>query len=114
MVPVYQLKKRFLQYLQQHQRLMRWVLKAPDHVYSLEALLSVFPDAVVIQTHCNPLQGLKSSIYLNWVLHGLYGRPDDPIQLAEREARLLADTTDRLIRFRDEHPELSERSIDVN
>jgi hypothetical protein len=89
-------------------------LKAPDHVYGLEALFSVFPDAVVIQTHRDPLEILKSSIHLNLVLRGLYGRPDDPIQLAEREARVLAGMTGRLIRFRDAHPELAERFVDVN
>jgi hypothetical protein len=89
LVQVYQWERRFLQHLQQNQRVTRWVLKAPDHAYALEALFSVFPDAVVIQTHRDPLQVLKSSIHLNWVLRGLCGRPDDPIQLAEREARVL-------------------------
>jgi hypothetical protein len=112
--PVYQWERRFLQHLQQNRSHTRWVLKAPDHVYGLEALFSVFPDAYVIQTHRDPLQVLKSSIHLNWVLRGLYSRPDDPIQLAEREARVLAGMTDRLIRFRDAHPELAERFVDVN
>ena len=114
LVPVYQWEKRFLQHLQHNQSVRRWVLKAPDHVYGLEALFSVFPDALVIHTHREPLQVLKSSIHLNWVLRGLYGRPDDPIQLAEREARALAGMTDRLMRFRDAHPELAERFVDVN
>ncbi len=114
LVPVYQWEKRFLQHLRHNQSVRRWVLKAPDHVYGLEALFSVFPDALVIHTHREPLQVLKSSIHLNWVLRGLYGRPDDPIQLAEREARALAGMTDRLMRFRDAHPELAERFVDVN
>ena len=114
LVPVYEWERRFLQHLQQNQPGRRWVLKAPDHIYGLESLFSVFPDAVVIQTHRDPLQVLKSSIHLNWVLRGFYGRPDDPIQLAEREARVLAGATDRLIRFHDAHPELAERFVDVN
>jgi hypothetical protein len=114
LVPVYQWERRFLQHLQQNQRSTRWVLKAPDHVYALDALFSVFPDAMVIQTHRDPLEVLKSSIYLNWVLRGLYGRRDDPIQLAEREARVLAGMTDRLMRFRAAHPELAERFVDVH
>ncbi len=113
LVPVYHWERRFLQHLQQNQRVTRWVLKAPDHAYGLEALFSVFPDAVVIQTHRDPLQVLKSSIHLNWVLRGLYAQPGDPIQLAEREARVLAGMTDRLIRFRAAHPELAERFVDV-
>ena len=114
LVPVYQWERRFLQHLQQNQRATRWVLKAPDHVYALEALFSVFPDAVVIQTHRDPLQVLKSSLHMNWVLRGLYGRLDDPIQLAEREARVLAGMADCLMRFRDGRPELAERFVDVS
>jgi Sulfotransferase family len=114
LAPVYQWERRFLQHLQQNQRAIRWVLKAPDHVYALEALFSVFPDAMVIQTHRDPLQVLKSSLHLNWVLRGLYGRLDDPIRFAEREARVLAGMTDRLTRFRDARPELAKRFIDVS
>ncbi len=113
LVPVYQWEKRLLQHLQQNQAGKRWALKAPDHAYGLEAMFSVFPDALVIQTHRDPLQVLKSSLHLNWVLRGLYGQPDDPIQLAEREARVLAGMTDRLIRFRAERPELADRFVDV-
>jgi hypothetical protein len=114
LVPVYQWERRFLQHLQQNQDATRWVLKAPDHVYALEALFAVFPDAVVIQTHRDPLEVLKSSVRLSWVLRGLYGRLDDPIQLAEREARVLAGMTDRLMRFRDAHPVLAERFVNVD
>jgi hypothetical protein len=114
LLPAYQWERRFLQHLQQNQRARRWVLKAPDHVYGLQALFSVFPDAMVIQTHRDPLQVLKSSIHLNWVLRGLYSRLDEPIQLAEREARVLAGMTDRITRFREGRPELAGRFIDVN
>jgi Sulfotransferase family len=114
LVPVYQWERRFLQHLQRNERARRWVLKAPDHVYALEALFSVFPDAMVIRTHRDPLQVLKSSIRLSWVLRGFYGRLDDPVRLAEREARVLAGMTDRLMRFREAHPELAERFVDVD
>ncbi len=114
LVPAYRWERRFLQHLQQNQRATRWVLKAPDHVYGLDALFAVFPDAVVIQTHRDPLQVLKSSIHLNWVLRGLYGRPEDPIQLAEREARVLAGMADRVAEFRQARPELAERFVDVS
>jgi hypothetical protein len=112
-VPIYQFQKRFLQHLQQHQPARRWILKAPDHVYSLDALFSVFPNAMVVQTHRDPLDVLKSTIHLTRVLHGLYARPEDPAQLAAREACVLSAAIDRCLRFRDAHPELAERFVDV-
>jgi Sulfotransferase family len=109
----YAWQKRFLQHLQSRSTLQRWVLKAPDHLYALEELFSVFPDAMVIQTHRNPIDVLKSSLQLIEVLRGLFARPDRE-RLQEREARILADTMERSIRFRDEHPELAGRFLDLN
>ncbi len=114
LTPVYQWQKRFLQYLQLGSPAKRWVLKAPDHVYSLSELFSVFPDAVIIQTHRNPLEVLRSSIQLTEVLYNLFAWPGDRDELAEREAMILARSMDNFIRFRDEHPEMANRFIDLN
>jgi hypothetical protein len=111
--PAYEWEKRFLQHLQLRGPATRWVLKSPDHVYGLEQLFSVFPDAAVIQTHRNPMEVLRSSAHLTEVLRGLYGDPGRREEIRAREARVLAEGTDRFIRFRDHHPELADRFIDV-
>jgi LPS sulfotransferase NodH len=112
--PAYLWQKRFLQFLHCNRPAARWVLKSPDHVRGLEALFSVFPDALVIQTHRNPLDSLRSSIQLIEVLHGLYERPQTREWLAERESHNLAWGVDRLMQFRGEHPELAKRFADVS
>jgi LPS sulfotransferase NodH len=109
----YSWQKRFLQHLQLHSPTRRWVLKSPDHVYGLEELLEVFPDGVIIQTHRNPLEVLRSSIELTRVLQGLFGRVSPREQVAVRDARMLAASMERITRFRDNHPELAKRFIDV-
>src|SRR5215472_6464497 len=38
----------------------RWVLKNPSHLFALDALLSVYPDALVIQTHREPVTVIGS------------------------------------------------------
>jgi Sulfotransferase family len=38
----------------------RWVLKNPSHLFALDALLDVYPDALVIQTHCEPAAAIAS------------------------------------------------------
>jgi len=113
LTPAYVWQKRFLQHLQLGAPKKRWILKSPDHVLGLEALFAVFPDAYLVQTHRNPIEVLKSSADLTQVLRGLYGRPDDPNQILSREASVLAENTDRFIQFRDRHPELGHRIIDV-
>jgi len=112
--PAYLWQKRFLQHLQQGQPEKAWVLKSPDHVYGLEALFSVFPDALVIQTHRNPLDVIRSSVQLTEALRGLFARPDDHDQLLEREVRVLAAAMERFIRFRETHSQLADRFLDVN
>lgn len=111
--PAYEWQRRFLEHLQCGTEPRRWILKSPDHVHGLEALFAVFPDALVIQTHRNPLEVLKSSCQLTQVLHRFYARPDKPEDVAARESRVLARGVERFIDFRDRHPELADRFVDV-
>jgi hypothetical protein len=105
LLPAYEWEKRFLQHLQSRQAEKRWVLKSPDHVHGLKELFAVFPDAMIIQTHRNPLEVLRSSSHLTRVLQGLYAEPSSRDQIGEREARLHAEGTERYIRKLDQHPE---------
>jgi hypothetical protein len=47
----YRRHQRNLQLIGLPDRHRRWVLKNPSHLFALEALLEVYPDALVIQTH---------------------------------------------------------------
>jgi hypothetical protein len=111
--PPYNWQKRFLQHLQFGCPTKRWVLKSPDHIFALEGLLAVFPDAMIIQTHRDPLEVLRSSSQLTHVLQGMFGRVASLDQLGVREARMLAEGIQRIMRFRDTHPELATRFIDL-
>jgi hypothetical protein len=111
--PTYNWQKRFLQHLQLDSPNRRWVLKSPDHIFALEGLLTVFPDAMIIQTHRDPLEVLRSSSQLTQVLQGLFCRVASLDQLGVREARMLAEGIQRIMSFRDAHPELATRFVDV-
>lgn len=112
MRPVFAWQKRFLQHLDLEYPGKRWILKSPDHVSHLEELFSVFPDALIVQTHRNPVEVVKSLAELTLVLRGLYGPPGDLEIIRDREAQRLAEHTECLLRFRDRHPELANRFID--
>jgi hypothetical protein len=111
--PAYEWQTRFLKHMQLSAPGRRWILKSPDHVHGLEHLFALFPDAHIIQTHRNPLEVLESSADLTRVLRALYARPGSRDEVHAREARVLAESTERFIKFRDTHPELSRRFIDV-
>ena len=39
---------------------LRWVLKNPRHLFALPALLTVYPDALIVQTHREPATTIAS------------------------------------------------------
>ena len=97
--PAYRFHRRMLQMLQwRHPG--RWVLKAPSHLGALEALLAVYPDARIIQTHRDPLSVMASVASI--LYSTAYVRSDavDPQQVlgwfTGETCRLLLDRADAL------------------
>ncbi len=69
LVPVYKYHKLLLKILQAQKSGGRWLLKAPEHQIHLEALMEVYPDANIIQTHRDPIVCMASTASL---LRALY------------------------------------------
>ncbi len=60
MAPAYRWHRMFLQHLQSEHDADRWLLKSPAHLWHLDALMAEYPDAVIIQTHRDPLKVIAS------------------------------------------------------
>ena len=60
----YRRHRRNLQMIGLHDHGKRWVLKNPSHLFALDALLAVYPDALVIQTHRAPRTAIASACSL--------------------------------------------------
>jgi hypothetical protein len=58
--PAYHRHRRNLQLIGLFDADRRWVLKNPSHLFALDALLRVYPDALVIQTHRSPRTAMAS------------------------------------------------------
>jgi hypothetical protein len=56
----YRRHRRNLQLIGLPDRGRRWVLKNPSHLFAADALLAVYPDALVIQTHRAPRTAIAS------------------------------------------------------
>lgn len=65
LVGSYRYYRQQLQYLGWHWSGAHWVLKAPAHLYALDALLTVFPDACIVHIHRDPLEVLPSCCSLS-------------------------------------------------
>ncbi len=66
MGPVYARHRRNLQLIGSRTPGKRWLLKDSTHLFALDALLNVYPDACVIYTHRDPLSAIPSVCSLCW------------------------------------------------
>ncbi|MEC8423996.1 MAG: sulfotransferase, partial [Myxococcota bacterium] len=79
MVPAYRYYKRQLQILAHHTRTRHFLLKCPEHLWFVDALLAVFPDACVVWTHRDPVASVASYCSLSSLQRRmLFGRIDRP------------------------------------
>lgn len=63
-IGAYRRHRRNLQLIGMNDVGRRWVLKNPSHLFALDALLAVYPDALVIQTHRAPRVAIASACSL--------------------------------------------------
>jgi Sulfotransferase family len=90
----YRFHKRFLQHLQHQAGITgRWVLKCPDHIFALDALRAVYPDACIVFVHRDPLAVLPSVTRLTEVLRRPFTRHVDKLEIGRQDSdRWLAAT----------------------
>ncbi|WP_428531274.1 sulfotransferase family protein [Rhodopila sp.] len=114
-LPAYRFHKRFLQFLQ-HQDLQqwdardgrtssgaqRWVLKCPEHLFALQAIRAVYPDARLVFVHRDPVKVLLSQAQLTEVLRRPFTRRLDPRALGPHESRRWLDGTRRMMEAGDD------------
>jgi len=101
MVPVYLYYRQLLQLLQWRCSAHHWVLKAPVHMFSLDALLTVFPDACVVHMHRDPCKVVPSCCSLFATFKGMYSDHLDVKRLGQECTDRLADMVVRAIKVRD-------------
>ena len=113
LTPAYEGHRNFLQHLQSRCPGDWWVLKAPAHLFGLEALFGVYPDARVVMTHRDPLPVVASLASLTTVLRSAFSDGVDPHavgrEMSERWARGLYE----FLRVRDSGRVPHDQVIDV-
>jgi hypothetical protein len=110
----YRWHRRFLQHLQSGHPAGQWLLKSPAHLWSLDALAAEYPDAIVVQTHRDPLKVVASVSAL--VTH-LRGMASDETSIEEVAADYADDIflgLDRGMDARDRNVLPPEQIVDVH
>jgi Sulfotransferase family len=113
MRPTYRFQRDFLQHLQSRCPAPRWLLKSPAHLLALDALLEVFPDAIIVQTHRSPLEVMGSVASLHCALRGAMSDSIDPCAVGRDQLELWSRVLPRAIAMRDRDPGEANRFFDV-
>jgi hypothetical protein len=91
--------RRWLQLLQWHCP-GRWVLKSPCHLWHLRAMLAAYPDALLVQTHRDPLKVLSSLTSLAVTLRKMASDAIDPREIASEWSHWNAVAYERSVQAR--------------
>jgi hypothetical protein len=113
MAPAYRYHRIYLQHLQSRHPAPRWVLKSPGHLWCLGALLDEYPNALLVQTHRDPLRIVASLSSLMSVLRRLGSDDISQPDIAAEFADYLATGLDRSVAAREDGTVAADRVVDV-
>ncbi|MCZ6463578.1 MAG: sulfotransferase [Proteobacteria bacterium] len=96
------------------QRPGRWLGKTPHHLEHLDALLDVFPDARIIQTHRDPLRVVPSFCSMICHARGVFSDRVDPHEVGRHWGNKQIRMVERAMALRDGDGARGESFIDVH
>lgn len=105
--PSYARLKRNFQLIGANEPDKRWLLKNPADLRALDAVLNIFPDAMIVQTHRDPVQAVPSVANLITAAQRMFAGGDvDPARVGRRETGFWAEAVRKgaAARHRARHP----------
>ena len=116
----YAFHRRTVQHFSWHRRQRQpehqgqWLFKMPFHLMELEALVETYPDALFIQTHREPMRFMGSWCSFVERARSITSEALPPHDLGAELVTFMSGMMDRAVQFRESHPELEHRWMDVN
>ncbi len=108
----YRFHRIFLQHLQSGVS-GQWLLKSPAHLWHLDALLTEYPDALIVQTHRDPLNVISSIAALTHHLRRMGSDESNIAECAAQSAEEIVVSLEREMALRDSGAVPAGRVIDV-
>lgn len=102
----YEVHKMWLQHLSWKTPGKQWVLKIQEHMYALPELLKVYPDAIFVQPHRDPVTVIASISQLIWVIRNQAYDHQDKHALGREFLNLWHDGIVRSMEYRAKYPDL--------
>ena len=94
----YRFHKRFLQHLDALAPGRRWILKSPDHIFALDEIKVVYPDAHWVFIHRDPVAVLASVARLTEVLRRPFAHRVDLVEIGQQVFASWLDGAQRMMR----------------
>ncbi len=113
MHPTYEHHRRFLQHMQFRHKGDRWILKSPGHLGPIDALFDVYPDAMVVQTHRDPIRVIPSVANLEYTMRLVSSDDVDPSRVGRQMMQVWSKLLAQGMRARERHPERESRILDL-
>jgi hypothetical protein len=114
MRPTYEYHRRFLQHMQSRHKCERWILKSPGHLGPIDALFEVYPDAMVVQTHRDPIRVIPSVANLEYTMRLVSSDHVDPKSIGREMMHVWTTLLTQGMEARARHPEREERILDLS
>lgn len=104
--PAYELHKAWLQHFQSTQPGPRWVCKIQEHMYHVPELLGVYPDALLVQPHRDPVAVIASiSSLISTLRQRTFGQVDAEA-LGREMIHLWGSGLEKFMEFRRSNPQV--------
>ena len=110
--PHYQYYRLQLQYLQWKSPGAPWVLKSPMHMFYLDTLLEIFPDANVVMTHRKPEEFLASMCSMYAVMQRVLTQSMKCDKIGAVQSHMMETALDRAMAARHKIP--ASQILDIN
>ena len=114
MSDAYRFHHEFLQHLQWRCPGGHWVLKSPGHLGALDALLACYPDAMIVQTHRDPIRVIPSVSSLEHTMRMVSSDDVDPARLGAQQLHVWKTLLDDCVETRRRRPDLDARIVDLH
>jgi len=114
MSSAYRFHRTFLQHMQSRHQAERWVLKSPGHLGPIDALFAEYPDAMVVQTHRDPIRVIPSVSSLEFTMRQVASDEVDPIRLGQQQLFVWSRLLEQGMEARQRDPGREARILDLH
>lgn len=114
MSATYGYHRRFLQHMQSRHMAERWILKSPGHLGAIETLFDTYPDAMVVQTHRDPIRVIPSVANLEYTMRMIASDEVDPVRVGRHMIHVWSRLLEQGMEARARHPEREAQILDLS